>query len=85
MDAHDFARLASQVSQERTVINTALAVFRSHHVGSDWRGLSRQQAELAREAAVEACARSLAALDDAEREALRLWREALRATSLLGV
>jgi len=34
---------------------------------------------------VETCVRSLAVLDDAEREALRLWRAALATNNPLGV
>ncbi len=85
MDGQDFARLAAVVGQERSTVTTAVALFATHHIGSDWRGNTRQQAELAREGAIEACSRALSALDDAQREALRLWREALAAPHLLGV
>lgn len=85
MDAHDFARLASLVATERAAVHAALARFQTYHIGSDWRGRSRQHAEAAYENAVDACAKSLTALDDAEREALRLWREALAATNPLGL
>jgi hypothetical protein len=84
MDAHDYARLASLVAGERSAVATALARFRTHHLGNDWRGRSRAQAEAAHQSAIEATVRSLGALDDTEREALRLWRAALSATHPLG-
>ena len=84
MDAHEYARLASLVSAERSRVAEALVRFRAHQLGSDWRGHSRRQAEAAHQAAVETCQRSLAALDDAEGEALRLWRVALVASHPLG-
>jgi hypothetical protein len=85
MDAHDFARRASLVAAERSVVKAALARFRAHQIGPDWRGRDRNQADSARESATQACTRALAALDDAEREALRLWRAALAATHPLGM
>jgi len=85
MDAHDFARLAALVAAERSTVDAALGRFRLHHIGLDWRGRSKHQAEAAHHLAVETCARSLAALDDAEREALRLWRAALATSNPLGV
>jgi len=85
MNAHDYARLASLLAGERSVVEAALARFRTHHIGSDWRGRSRQQAEAAHQLAMEWCERSLVALDNAESEALRLWRAALADTQPLGV
>jgi hypothetical protein len=85
MDAHDFARLASLVAAERSSVDAALGRFRTHRIGLEWRGRSRHQAEASHHLAVETCVRSLAALDDAEREALRLWRAALAASNPLGV
>jgi hypothetical protein len=85
MDAHNYARLASLLSAERQVVATALARFRTHDIGTDWRGRTRHEAHLAVELAVDTCTNTLATLDDAEREALRLWREALTASSPLGM
>jgi hypothetical protein len=85
MDAHDFARLASLVVQERQTVNAALARFQTHTIGLGWRGLSRQQAESSRELAIEVAILSLAALDEAEQEAIRLWRAALVSAHPLGV
>jgi hypothetical protein len=85
MDAHDYARLASLVAAERVALHAALARFQTHDIGHDWRGPSRHQAEVSHQAATEACHASLSALDDAEDEARRLWREALACTNPLGV
>jgi hypothetical protein len=85
MDAHDFARLAALIAAERSTVDAALVGFRAHRIGLDWRGRSRHQAEFAHHLAVETCVRSLAVLDDAEREALRLWRAALATNNPLGV
>ena len=85
MDAHDWARLASLVAAERSAVSTALARFRTQHIGSEWRGPSRNQANAASDAAMEACHRALAALDDAEDDARRRWRAALADTHFLGV
>ena len=85
MDAHDYARLASLLSAERNAVTTALARFRGHDIGTQWRGRARHEAHLAVEAAIDTCVRTLATLDEAEREALRLWREALTVSSPLGM
>ena len=85
MDAHDWARLASLVAAERSEVSAALGRFRAHHIGSEWRGRSRNQATAASDAAIETCLRSLAALDDAEGEVRRMWRAALADTHFLGV
>lgn len=85
MDAHDYARLASLVSAERSVVNAALARFRGFDIGTDWRGRSRAVAEAAKDDAIAAATHSLRELDNAEAEALRLWRAALAATHPLGV
>jgi hypothetical protein len=85
MDAHDYASLASLAAAERSAVHTALARFRAHHIGPDWRGLSRARADTARDVAIDAATRSLTALDEVEREALRLWRAALAATNPLGM
>jgi hypothetical protein len=84
MEAHDLARLATLVAAERSAIATALVRFRTHHLGSNWRGRSRSQAEAAHQVAIDTCHMALAALDDAEQEALRMWRAALAATNPLG-
>ncbi len=85
MDAHDYARLASLLSAERSVVNAALARFRGFDIGPDWRGRSRSQAEAAKDDAIAAATHSLRELDNAEADALRLWRAALAATHPLGV
>ena len=85
MDAHDWARLASLVAAERSAVSAALARFRTHHIGSEWRGRSRNQANAASDAAMEACHQALAALSEAEDEARRMWRAALADTHYLGV
>ena len=85
MDAQDFARLASLVAGERSTVAYALARFRSHHIGDGWLGLSRKQAEVSYDEAIRTIMSALDALDDAEREARHLWREALATTHLLGV
>jgi len=85
MEAHEYAQLASLVAGERSAVASALARFHTHYIGDDWRGRSRAQAEAAHASAIEATMRSLRALDDTEREALRLWRAALTITHPLGV
>ena len=85
MDAHDYARLASLLSAERHAVTAALARFRAHDIGTDWRGRTRHEAHLALESAIDTCIRTLATLDEAESEARRLWREALSQSSLLGI
>jgi hypothetical protein len=84
MDAHDYARLASLLAYERSAVAAALARYQTHHIGTDWRGHTRNQADAAHDAAINTCRRSLVALDEAEAEARRLWRAALSESHLLG-
>lgn len=85
MDAHDWARLVSLLAAERSAVSAALERFRTHHIGGQWRGQSRNRANAASEAAMDACYRSLAAIDDAGDEARRMWRAALSDQHFLGV
>ena len=85
MDAHDWVRLASLVAAERSALTATLTRFRTHHTGGEWRGQSRNQADAASNAAVDSCYMAVAALNDVEDEARRMWRAALSGTHLLGV
>jgi predicted alpha/beta-hydrolase family hydrolase len=85
MDAHDYARLASLLADERSAVGAALARYETHQIGTHWQGRTRHQAGIATNAAIEACHRSLSALAEAETEARRLWRRAIADGHFLGV
>jgi hypothetical protein len=84
MDSFGLARAAQTLSHEAWETTATLNVLRAHSVGDGWRGPARRQAEVELSDTLSLIQEAISAVERAETEARRRWREAVAASQLSG-